>query len=72
LAANTSLTTQQVTATTLPYAGTQRSEHSQASFDVAEINVYQRALTSKEHCQVDRYLSQKYSLVIKELEARRS
>jgi hypothetical protein len=64
LAANTSLTTQQVTATTLPYAGTQRSEHSQASFDVAEIIVYKRALTTIERCQVDRYLSQKYSIAL--------
>lgn len=64
LAANTNVVTQQVTATTIPYVGTQRSEHSSANFEVAEIIVYKRALTSIERCQVDRYLSQKYNLTL--------
>ena len=62
LAANTSVTTQQVTVTTIPYVGTQRSEHAGANFDVAEIIIYKRALSSTERCQVDQYLSQKYGL----------
>jgi hypothetical protein len=64
VAANAAVTTQQVTATTIPYVGTQRSEHSNAHFDVAEILVYKRALTARERCQVDRYLSQKYNLTL--------
>lgn len=64
VASNSAVISQQATATTIPYLGTQRNDNNNSQFYLGEFLVYNRALTSTELCQVHTFLNNKFSLGI--------
>lgn len=64
LGSTTTGITQQTTATTIPFIGTQRSENNSARFYFAEMAAYTRALSDTELCPLHQFLADKYQLNI--------
>lgn len=62
IAADPNVVSQQASVTTIPFIGTQRSDHNGARFYFGESATYTRALDATEICVIHRYLDQKYEL----------
>lgn len=64
LASDSSIQSQQATAVTIPYIGTQRSDHNGAHFYISEVIIYKKAVSNSENCEIQKYLSSKHEVTL--------